>query len=134
MNLSDLPSKYQQQVIAQIGKTAGSMTDMERKFQAMWEQLGGPQLEFQYRPINGRKFAIDFSHLQTKVAIELEGGIWMTTENGHGKGHAHPKRFKSDCVKYNLLTLNGWKLFRLATGMIKPQYIEPIINFINENS
>lgn len=126
MKLSDLPIKYQKQAKAQTG----GMNEMEMEFYAKWRRLGGPELVSQHKPFSNRRYAIDFAHLETKVAIELEGGIWLKTDDGRGKGHANPKRFISDCEKYNRLTADGWHVFRLATGMTTPKNMQPIIDFI----
>ncbi|WP_374689612.1 hypothetical protein [Promineifilum sp.] len=53
------------------------------------------------------------------VACEIEGGIWMQTETGRSKGHAHPERFEQDCEKYNEAALYGWTLIRVTPDMIR---------------
>jgi hypothetical protein len=53
------------------------------------------------------------------VACEVEGGIWMQTETGRSKGHAHPERFASDCEKYNEAALYGWTIIRVTPDMIR---------------
>lgn len=127
MKLGTLPPAYQTQARQQTG----GLNEMEGEFYQLWLMLGGDPLVSQHRAIPGRRFAIDFCHLAVKVAIELEGGIWMKTKGGRGKGHANPKRFISDCEKYNLLALDGWIVFRLATGMVTPAHIEPIVAFVS---
>ena len=53
------------------------------------------------------------------VACEIEGGIWMQTDTGRSKGHAHPERFEQDCEKYNEAALYGWTLIRVTPDMIR---------------
>ena len=53
------------------------------------------------------------------VACEIEGGIWMQTDTGRSKGHAHPERFEQDCEKYNEAALYGWTLLRVTPDMIR---------------
>lgn len=53
------------------------------------------------------------------VACEVEGGIWMQTETGRSKGHAHPERFEKDCEKYNEAALYGWTVIRVTPGMVR---------------
>jgi hypothetical protein len=48
------------------------------------------------------------------VAVEVEGGIYMQTESGYSKGHAHPKRFEDDCEKYNEAECLGWHVLRVT--------------------
>lgn len=53
------------------------------------------------------------------IACEVEGGIWMQTETGRSKGHAHPLRFEQDCEKYNEAALYGWTIIRVTPDMIR---------------
>jgi len=54
----------------------------------------------------GRKWKFDYAWPSHRVAVELEGGVWV------GKGHAAPVRFIGDCEKYNRASLDGWMLLR----------------------
>ena len=60
-----------------------------------------------------RKFRFDFAFLHAMLAIECEGGSWVT--GAHGRG-AH---FESDCEKYDLAVLRGWRVLRYTMAMIK---------------
>lgn len=66
-----------------------------------------------------RKWRLDLAWHDKLVACEIEGGIWMQTKTGRGKGHAHPKRFLQDVEKYNELALYGWTLIRVTPEMIE---------------
>ena len=60
--------------------------------------------------------------------IELEGGTWS---NGR---HTRPAGFTEDCEKYNWAALNGWRVFRITSDMLKNapiKHLTPIIEFIN---
>jgi hypothetical protein len=79
--------------------------------------LPEPVKEHRFAP--GRKYAFDRCWIDSRIAIEVEGGIWMQTSTGRSKGHAHPKRFEDDCEKYNLACLLGWRVFRFTGAMIE---------------
>ena len=87
-------------------------SDLERKFETLWNVLNGPPLEEEYRFHPGRKFRFDFASPETKIAIELEGGVWSGGRHTRGKG------FIGDCEKYNMAQLLGWRVFRFTTDML----------------
>lgn len=59
-----------------------------------------------------RKWRFDFA-LKNKIAVEIEGGIWVS--GAHSRG----KHFESDCEKYNEAALLGWRVFRFSPDMVK---------------
>ena len=67
----------------------------------------------EYKFFEGRKFRFDFAWKKQKVAVEIEGGIWI--RGAHTRG----KHFVSDCDKYNLAALNGWRVFRFTSEHLK---------------
>ena len=127
-----------------------SKTELEAAFDTQWLVLGGPLLESQYRfaaelvgPGKGlrerlqeaglKDWRFDRAHLPTKVAIEMEGGVYL---RGRRRGrHVRPQGFEDDCYKYNAATALGWRVFRLTTKMINDDpdnAIGPIIKFITD--
>lgn len=78
--------------------------------------LPRPLPEVQFHPL--RKWRFDFAWPEKMVALEVDGGIWMQTKTGRGKGHAHPKRFLQDIEKMNEAALLGWLVIRVAPEMI----------------
>jgi hypothetical protein len=95
------------------------------KFELIWRELGGLELkpEHQFHPF--RRFKFDFAHTPTMIAIEIEGGIFM--KRG---GHSSITGILRDIEKYNFAALMGWKVFRLASNMMKVQDIKPIADHI----
>ena len=71
-----------------------------------------PEREFRFCP--NRKWAFDFAFPGQKVAIEIEGG----TRFGRSR-HSRGDGFEGDCVKYNMATRLGWKVYRYSTEMVK---------------
>ncbi len=80
---------------------------LERRFEIMWRELGGPALveEHKFHPV--RKWRFDFAHLESKTAIELEGGV------GNKSRHTATAGYIKDCEKYNTATALGWRVFRI---------------------
>ena len=108
---------------------AGS--DLERAFAYHWRALGGPPLVREHRFAPPRRWRMDFVHLPTKVAIELEGGIWTRGRHVRGDG------FQRDAEKHNAAQAMGWVVFRLTGGMLRDDpagAIEQILATIRERS
>jgi hypothetical protein len=80
-------------------------------------QLPEPLLEYRFHA--NRQWRFDFCWKSLLVACEVEGGIWMKTESGFSKGHAHPERFEKDCEKYNEASLYGWTIIRVTPAMVR---------------
>lgn len=57
-----------------------------------------------------RRFKFDFAHINLKIAVEIEGGIYT------GTGHAKTGTYLKDMEKYNLAGLKGWLVLRYAYG------------------
>lgn len=95
-------------------ETSPSKSPLEREFATRWARIY-PDLvlasEVEFHPT--RKWRFDFCHIETKVAVEVEGGIW--TNGAHSRG----KHFESDAEKYNAALEMGFAVFRLSEGMIK---------------
>ena len=67
----------------------------------------------EYRFALPRRFRFDFAWPSERVAVELEGGIWMRGRHVRGKG------YEKDCEKYNLAALRGWRVLRFTRGMLE---------------
>ena len=62
--------------------------------------------EFKFHP--SRKWRYDYAIIESKIAIEVEGGVWSGGRHTTGKG------FTGDMEKYNAGTLLGWRIFRVT--------------------
>lgn len=67
-----------------------------------------------------RQWRFDFAIPSMKIAFEVEGGIWT------GGRHINPAGFEGDCVKYNMATLQGWRVFRIPPKFINDDYLLPL--------
>ena len=88
-------------------------SEHEITFATLWECLFPEvDLHHQYKGIPGRRFAFDFAHLPSKVAIEINGGIWV--KSGHSSGSG----LLADYEKSLLGQWAGWRVIPLAPEMI----------------
>jgi very-short-patch-repair endonuclease len=60
-----------------------------------------------------RKWRFDLAWIGPKLAVEVEGGIWV-----YGR-HNRAVTFLKDMEKYNNACLLGWSVLRLSTDMVK---------------
>lgn len=98
-----------------------------KKFRMAWLAAGKlhpGMLEAEFRPWPETKHRIDFAESSTKVAIEIEGGIWSNGRHTRGEG------FEADCAKYNRLTMEGWAVIRLTSSMLDCKTVSQVQDFI----
>jgi len=62
-----------------------------------------------------RRFRFDCANPSQKIAIEIEGGIWLGNKGGHTNGIGYDKNM----LKYNLATIEGWKILRYSPDTLK---------------
>jgi len=67
--------------------------------------------EYQFHP--KYKYRFDYAIPEIKVAFEIEGGIYI-----RGR-HNNPVGYTEDCIKYNLATFLGWKVYRFTTEQVR---------------
>jgi hypothetical protein len=132
--MTKLSAKQLKRVLEQPGYSAvsqavtkGTQVDtnadkLKQKFETLWQELDGPELQREYRFHRVRRWKADYRI--GKVLIELEGGIYTGGRHTRGDG------YKKDCIKYNTATALGYTVFRLATGMVTPEHVQPIIDYI----
>ncbi len=65
-----------------------------------------PVREFKFHP--SRRWRVDYFFKEIGLAIEIEGGAWTRGRHTRGKG------FEADMLKYNNLTLLGYRLLRFT--------------------
>lgn len=73
---------------------------------AYFEECGlpAPVREHAFHP--DRKWRFDFAWLDQRIALEVEGGIWI------GGGHSRGSGVAKDIEKYNAATVLGWRIIR----------------------
>lgn len=70
-----------------------------------------PELEYKFHDV--RKWRFDLAWPDQKVAVEIEGGVYV-----RGR-HNRPSGFMADMEKYNAATLFGWKLLRFTPRQVE---------------
>lgn len=102
---------------------------LENKFDTLWKHCGGVDANWQtdYKfdlPDSGME--IDRAIPDLKIGIEIDGGQSM--KKG---GHSNWNGVHRDAVKTNRCIILGWTLFRLTTSTMSPEFIKPIVEYIN---
>jgi very-short-patch-repair endonuclease len=97
---------------------------LEVKFIILWKEIDGQPLQEEHRFHATRKWRFDFAHLETKIAIEIEGGIWGQSR------HTKPVGYIKDCEKYNAAIFDGWDVIRLPNYWINTETLQNIKNLI----
>lgn len=67
----------------------------------------------EYRFALPRQFRFDFAWPSRKVALEIDGGIWVRGRHARGRG------ITDDCEKACLAAIEGWRVLRVT-----PQHVE----------
>ena len=97
-------------------------SELERTFDTLWRQCGGPDLtpEYEFSPDRGWRF--DRAHVPARIAIEVDGGTWPTRDKKTGKlrpgRHTTGSGYRDDCIKRNAATARGWLVFNLTSDML----------------
>ena len=68
-------------------------------------KITGWQAEFRFCP--NRRWRFDFAWPTPKVAVEIEGGVWMTGRHQRARGYLN------DCEKYETALMLGWTVYRV---------------------
>lgn len=81
---------------------------------ALIQQLRALNIEFvqEFRFHTARKWRADFHIKNTKLLIEVEGGIWSGGRHTRGKGYL------GDMEKYNAATMMGFQVLRFSTEQV----------------
>lgn len=79
--------------------------------------------EYRFHPT--RKWRFDYAVPASRVALEVEGGVWR------GGRHTSPKGFLADIEKYNAAALLGWTVVRTTPDSLMTDGVE-LVRKINE--
>lgn len=106
-----------------------SQSTLEWTFAQEW-LLRYPHIDLysEYRFDKKRRYRWDFCHLDSMVAIEIQGGVWMK-KSGHSGGTGTIDDYKKYCFGTSL----GWRIFPLADCMICEEYLDSIAATILAN-
>jgi len=73
--------------------------------------LPAPVREYKFAP--KRRFRADFAWPDRKILAEVEGGTWSGGRHVRGKG------YESDCEKYSIAAMLGYRVLRFTTAMVR---------------
>ena len=79
-----------------------------KRFCQMLQERDLPCPTAEYEFHDERKWRIDYCWPDKKVALEVEGGIWIQGRHTRGQG------YKNDIEKYNEVSLHGFTLIRVV--------------------
>jgi len=74
-----------------------------------------------------RKWLFDYSWPEKKIAMEIEGGVWI---NG---AHVRGKHYESDCEKYSWAAVLGWRVIRGTPDMWEKGIIMGLLERAHED-
>lgn len=75
-------------------------------FMEACRQMLGVEVKAEYRFHPVRKWRFDYALPEYKIALEVEGGVWI------GGRHTSSQGFIKDMEKYNTAALMGWRVLR----------------------
>jgi len=91
-------------------------SDLETTLSFHLRATVGPVFEREYRFHPTRKWRFDFAFLGPKLAVEVDGGIWVGGRHNTGTG------VENDCEKYTEAAILGWRIIRVTGKQIKTGY------------
>jgi hypothetical protein len=98
---------------------------LENKFRLLWKTISNIELVEEHRFHDTRKWRLDFAHIESRVGIEIQGGIWNGGRHGRGYGIAQ------DNEKSNEAIFCAWVIIKLAGNQITLENLEKIKKLIN---
>lgn len=92
------------------------MKDKKYPFvEAYCKGYGLPEPVREHRFWPGRKFAFDFAWPDSFVALEVEGGLFLSGGGRHNRGAS----MRKDMEKYNEAAVRGWIVLRVTPEQLK---------------
>lgn len=92
---------------------ASDLPQPEREYKFARDIVGhGPSTRKRLREAGLQDWRFDFGWPGQKVAVEIEGGIWVRG------AHVRGRHFESDARKYNAAQTVGWSVYRFTAGML----------------
>jgi hypothetical protein len=75
-----------------------------------------PEAEVRFHPV--RKWRFDYAWRNRKIAVEIEGGLFVAGRHGRGAG------YRADLEKYNTALLMGWSVYHFLPEQLKNGYAQ----------
>ena len=94
--------------------TSGNQSDKKVIFMDVWLIFGSSELpEPEHKFCPSRRFRFDWAWVEKKVAVEVDGGVWLR----HGGRHGMDK----DREKLNIAASLGWLVLRFSVPMLQKE-------------
>lgn len=82
-------------------------------FQCRAIGLPEPAREFRFWP--GRRFAFDVAFVEQRLAVEIDGGVFLSGGGRHNRGAG----YRRDAVKFAEAAIRGWRVIRCLPEHVK---------------
>lgn len=82
-------------------------------------KLAHPVAEHRFHP--DRKWRFDYAWPAAKVALEVEGGVWIQGRHSRGAGMI------ADMQKYNTAAAMGWRVLRVTPEQLTSRMTEELL-------
>lgn len=114
---SHLVTHKTQNLLSKMNKTQRLLLLKEFE-QSMKNELGLFATEFKFS--KQRKFKFDYALVESKIAIEINGGQWIAGRHNRGG-----KGYESDLTKLNLAQLLGWTVLQYTyEQLLRKEYLK----------
>lgn len=87
--------------------------------------INEPVAEYKFDSV--RKWRFDYAWIKEKLALEVEGGVWMSAK-GKKSRHFTGKGALADMEKYNHAASLGWRIIRVTPQQLFNQKTIQLIN------
>lgn len=86
-----------------------------------------PVFEYKFHAI--RKWKFDMAWPAAKVALEVEGAVWVQGRHTRGSG------FVKDMEKYNAAASAGWRVFKcVPADLCRPETVEMVAEAVDASA
>ena len=93
-------------------------SELELTFYHLWDiHYPNIDLHAEHRFAKPRRFRFDLAHLPTKIAIEIQGAVWVNGRHTRGSG------LLNEYTKMNLAAALGWRVFYLCANTVNDEAI-----------
>lgn len=104
-------SDLEERLLYAIRMAHGWMPQPKREYRFIVNVIGGgPGVRKRLAQAGLRDYRFDFAWTDVRLAVEVNGGVWMDTDSGHKGGVGQGRDFN----KLNIATALGWAVLQFA--------------------
>lgn len=71
-----------------------------------------PIPEWRFHPT--RRWRFDWAFIESMLAVEIDGGVWLKGGGRHNRGSGYLK----DCEKFNTAACMGWRILKFTPQQV----------------